>query len=105
MRKSKRGHSDSARRPFPKPPRAVRPSAPVNVTGPITLLTKNAVLDILGVSHVTLWDWIRKGHFPPARVIGPDCGQRSKLVWIESEVRSAIANAPRRMPKGSTVTP
>jgi predicted DNA-binding transcriptional regulator AlpA len=53
-------------------------------------------LAILGVSHVTLWDWIRKGRFPPPVVIGPDGGHRSKIGWVDHEVYAAINNAPRR---------
>jgi predicted DNA-binding transcriptional regulator AlpA len=77
----------------------------VEVTGPIKLLTRQEVLKLVGVSYATLWDWIRKGHFPAAVAIGPDGGHRSKIGWIDTEVYAAIANAPRRMPKGSKVTP
>ena len=110
MRKSKRGgRSDSARPktkpPFPKPRKGVLPSAKVEVNVPYKLLTKQEVLDLLGVSHVTLWNWIRKGHFPEAVVLGPEGGHRSTQKWIDTEVYKAIANAPRRRPKGSKVTP
>jgi predicted DNA-binding transcriptional regulator AlpA len=91
--------------PFPRPPKAVKPSKPVEVPGPVTLLTKKELLAKLRVTNVTLWDWIRKGHFPAGRIIGPDGGSRSMMVWIESEVDNFITNAPRRLPKGSLVTP
>ncbi len=92
-------------RPFPKPPKSVPPSAPVEATGPIKLLSKKEVLAVLGVTNVTLWDWIRKGRFPAAVVVGPPDKHRSKIGWIDTEVYRAIANAPRRMPKGTKVTP
>jgi predicted DNA-binding transcriptional regulator AlpA len=101
MRKTKRGEIPS--RPFPKHIQAVPNSAPAEVSGPIKLLSKKEVLALLGVSNVTLWDWIRKGHFPASVVIGPDGGHRSKQGWIDTEVYKAIANAPRRMPKGTKV--
>ena len=102
-------HSDSARpkkAPFPKPQKAVPLPAPVEVTDPIKkMFTKKELLALLGVSHVTLWNWIRKGHFPEAVVLGPEGGHRSTQKWIDTEVYKAIANAPRRRPKGSKVTP
>jgi predicted DNA-binding transcriptional regulator AlpA len=91
-------------RPFPKHVPAVPLSAPVEVTGPFKLLSKKEVLAILGVTSVTLWDWIKQGYFPAAVVVGPDGGHRSKQGWIDTEVYKAIANSPRRLPKGSKVT-
>jgi hypothetical protein len=38
-------------------------------------------------------------------VLGPDTGHRSKMGWIDKEVYAWIANAPRRLPKGSKVKP
>jgi predicted DNA-binding transcriptional regulator AlpA len=69
------------------------------------MLTKQEVLAILGISHVTLWDWIRKGRFPEAVVLGPEGGNRTTQRWIDTEVYTAIANMPRRRLKSSTVTP
>jgi predicted DNA-binding transcriptional regulator AlpA len=69
------------------------------------LLTKDQVLKLCGgITHVTLWDWIRQGKFPPARVPGKDGGHRTAIRWIASEVYAAIANMPKRIPKGSTGT-
>jgi predicted DNA-binding transcriptional regulator AlpA len=67
-------------------------------------MTKAQVLERLQCSHVTLWDWVRKGKFPAPIVVGPDGGPRSKLYWIKSEVDDHIINSPRRLPRGSTVT-
>jgi predicted DNA-binding transcriptional regulator AlpA len=91
------------KKPFPAIPKAVPVAELAAPTGPVKLLSKKEVRAICGnISEVTLWDWIRKGHFPPAIVIGPDGGGRSKIGWIDSEVYAAIANAPRRLPKGAT---
>jgi predicted DNA-binding transcriptional regulator AlpA len=85
-----------AKSSFPKPQRAIPPSAPVEATGPMRLLSKKQVLDLLGVTHVTLWDWVRKGHFPAGVVLGPEGGHRTTMRWIDTEVYHAIANMPRR---------
>jgi predicted DNA-binding transcriptional regulator AlpA len=78
----------------------------VAVTTPIKkMLNKKEVLDLVGVSSVTLWDWIQKGIFPAAVVIGPEGGHRSTQRWIDHEVQTFLANAPRRRPRGSVVTP
>jgi predicted DNA-binding transcriptional regulator AlpA len=91
------------KKPFPKMPRSVPPAAPVEDVAPIRVLTKIEVLALLGgISHVTLWDMIRRGAFPPAVVLGPEGGHRSKVGWIDAEVYRAIANMPRRMPKAVT---
>jgi predicted DNA-binding transcriptional regulator AlpA len=104
MPKSARGTTPS--RSFPKPTKAVPLPAAAKAGGPIKLLSKSEVLSILGVSHVTLWSWVKAGSFPPARVLGPpDGGHRSRMGWIDSEVYEHIANAPRKLPKGSKVTP
>jgi predicted DNA-binding transcriptional regulator AlpA len=62
------------------------------------MLTKQDVLDLVGVSAVTLWSWIRQGIFPPAVVIGPEGGHRSTQRWIDYEVQNFLVNAPRRLP-------
>jgi predicted DNA-binding transcriptional regulator AlpA len=89
------------KKPFPKPPKAVPVAEPAALTGPVKLLSKKQVLEIVGVSHVTLRDMIRRGTFPAPRVIGKDGGGRSKIGWVDAEVYAAINNAPRRFPKGS----
>jgi predicted DNA-binding transcriptional regulator AlpA len=100
MRK-KSVRTNPSRPPFPKAAPPVPPAVPVEVSGPLKLLSKAEVLAILGVSTVTLWDWVRKGHFPPGRVLGTGGGHRSRLVWVKTEVEAAVLNSPRRLPKGS----
>jgi len=89
------------KKPFPKPQPSVPLAAAVRPTGPIRVLPKGEVLEILGVSYVTLWHMIRRGSFPAARQFGPDGAHRATIGWIDSEVYEAIANAPRRFPRGS----
>src|SRR5262245_16927940 len=91
------------KKPFPKPPKAVPVAQPATLTGPVKWLSKKQVLEILGVSHVTLREYIRQGKFPPPRIIGKDGGGRSKIGWVDAEVYAAINNAPRRLPKGAKV--
>jgi predicted DNA-binding transcriptional regulator AlpA len=87
--------STRPKKPFPPMPPAVAVVRPAP-TGPVKLLTKEEVLEILKVSEVTLWDWIRKGHFPQAVVIGPGTGYRSKQGWVADEVYAFVHNSPRR---------
>jgi predicted DNA-binding transcriptional regulator AlpA len=70
------------------------------ITTPVKLLSKKEVLSILGVSHVTLWNWITAGLFPQSREIGPPGGNRTKIGWLDTEVYSFLANAPKRKLKG-----
>jgi predicted DNA-binding transcriptional regulator AlpA len=105
MRKGKRGGTTPSGQQFPEPQKPVPLSAPAEVTGPVKILTKKEVLALLHISDVTLWNWIKAGDFPPPRVFGPHRGRRSTIGWLDIEVYAWIANAPRRLPKGSKVKP
>ena len=59
------------------------------------LIAKREVLELVGVSYPTLWEWQRQGIFPRARQLGIN-----KSVWLESEVRAWINALPRRPIKG-----
>jgi predicted DNA-binding transcriptional regulator AlpA len=101
MRKGKRGGTTPPGQ-FPEPQKAVPLPAPVEVTGPIRILTKEDVCRLINnISGTTLWNYIRDEGFPPARVFGPDRGRRSIIGWIDTEVYTWIANRPQRLPKGS----
>ena len=77
------GGGRSARRSFSIPRGAVPPPTRVSPTTPIKkMLTKQDVLDLVGVSAVTLWSWIRQGIFPPAVVIGPDAVLNVRGLWV-----------------------
>jgi len=59
------------------------------------LILRNELIDIIGVSYVTIWGWMRAGTFPRGRDIG------GRTAWIESEVAAWIASRPiRRRLKG-----
>jgi predicted DNA-binding transcriptional regulator AlpA len=75
------------------PPTVAARPAP---TGAVKLLTKEEVLDILKVSEVTLWDWIRRKHFPEAVVVGLGSGYRTAQRWVADEVYAHVHNSPRR---------
>jgi predicted DNA-binding transcriptional regulator AlpA len=63
-----------------------------------TLFTKSEVLDLLKISHVSLYFWIRQGKFPNGIAIGD--GKHGSIRWIKREVYDWIANRPIRIPKG-----
>ena len=58
------------------------------------LILRNELIDIIGVSYVTLWSWMRAGTFPRGRDIG------GRTAWIESEIAAWIASRPIRRLKG-----
>ena len=63
------------------------------------LLSKKAVLEIVGVSAPTLWQWQRQGLFPRSVKLQPDAGF-SKIAFLASEVEDWIASRPRVVLKG-----
>jgi predicted DNA-binding transcriptional regulator AlpA len=58
------------------------------------LISKLQVLDRVGVSYPTLWQWMRQGKFPRSRELG------GKSCWIEREINEWIAGRPLRRLKG-----
>jgi prophage regulatory protein len=58
------------------------------------LISRDELIDIVGVSYVTVWNWMRAGTFPRGRDIG------GRTAWIESEVAAWIASRPIRRLKG-----
>ena len=62
------------------------------------LILRNELTDIIGVSYVTVWSWMRAGTFPRGRDIG------GRTAWIESEVAAWIASRPIRRLKGDERT-
>jgi predicted DNA-binding transcriptional regulator AlpA len=61
---------------------------------PDRLILRSELVDIVGVSYVTVWGWMRAGTFPRGRDIG------GRTAWIESEVAAWIASRPIRRLKG-----
>jgi predicted DNA-binding transcriptional regulator AlpA len=58
------------------------------------LILRSELTDIVGVSYVTVWSWMRAGTFPRGRDIG------GRTAWIESEIAAWIASRPIRRLKG-----
>ena len=58
------------------------------------LIFRSELIDIVGVSYVTVWSWMRAGTFPRGRDIG------GRTAWIEFEVAAWIASRPIRRLKG-----
>src|SRR5271166_4027039 len=54
------------------------------------LIFRGELIDVVGVSYVTVWSWMRAGTFPRGRDIG------GRTAWIESEVAAWIASRPIR---------
>jgi predicted DNA-binding transcriptional regulator AlpA len=62
------------------------------------LIFRSELIDIVGVSYVTVWSWMRAGTFPRGRDIG------GRTAWIESEIADWIASRPIRRLKGDKQT-
>jgi predicted DNA-binding transcriptional regulator AlpA len=55
------------------------------------LLSKKEVLARIPVTYPTIWNWMRKGTFPRARIISA-----TKAGWLESEINEWIRARPER---------
>lgn len=62
--------------------------------GAVRLLSKAEILVLTGLSFPTIWQWMRDGRFPRARVLG------GKSCWLSSEVDAWITALPVRRLKG-----
>jgi predicted DNA-binding transcriptional regulator AlpA len=63
-------------------------------------LSRAEVLAITNYSYPSLWNKIKAGTFPPGRSMS--IGQRSRVVWLESDIREWMLSRPIRWPKGSS---
>lgn len=61
---------------------------------PSRFLCKAEVLDRVGVSNPTIWQWQRDGKFPRSRELG------GRAAWLESEIEEWILSRPVRRLKG-----
>ncbi|QCE35677.1 AlpA family phage regulatory protein [Acetobacteraceae bacterium] len=52
-----------------------------------TLLTRQEVMQFLGVSETTLWRMVKKEQFPPAIKLTPQC-----LRWKKSQIDKYISS-------------
>jgi prophage regulatory protein len=55
---------------------------------------KTEVLNRVGASYPTIWQWMREGKFPRSRELG------GRSAWIESEIETWIKGRPIRRLKG-----
>jgi predicted DNA-binding transcriptional regulator AlpA len=60
----------------------------------LRLLNKHEICRLTGVTFPTVWDWMRKGTFPRARIVG------GKSMWLSSDIDQWLANLPQRRLKG-----
>ena len=56
----------------------------------LKFLRTSEVAEMLGVSRVTLWRWVRRGLLPPKRSIGPNT-----VGWLDSEILEWIESRPK----------
>jgi prophage regulatory protein len=61
---------------------------------PARFISKTEVLDRVGASYPSIWQWMRDGRFPRSRELG------GKVAWLESEIEAWIVNRPVRRLKG-----
>ena len=61
---------------------------------PARFISKREVLDRVGASYPSIWQWMREGKFPRSRELG------GRAVWVETEIESFIVNRPVRRLKG-----
>jgi predicted DNA-binding transcriptional regulator AlpA len=64
------------------------------VTNHARFIGKLQVLDRVGASYPSIWQWMREGKFPRSRELG------GKAAWLESEIEAWIVNRPIRRLKG-----
>jgi predicted DNA-binding transcriptional regulator AlpA len=64
------------------------------VARPTKILTKREMLDRVGVSYQTIWNWMCEGKFPRSRLLGDQ-----KVVWLEHEIEQWLATLPVQLLK------
>jgi prophage regulatory protein len=58
----------------------------------VRVLRQRQVLELLGISHSTLWEWVRKGRFPQPISLGPNT-----RAWLQEEIdQHLLARAKER---------
>ena len=61
------------------------------------LISRPALLEMLGIGPSALHDWSINRDFPAAIELGPPGARSAKIVWVESEVLAWIESRPRRV--------
>jgi prophage regulatory protein len=57
---------------------------------PARLVFKPEVLERVGLTYATIWQWMREDRFPASREVG------GKTAWLESEIDNWILTRPVR---------
>ncbi len=61
----------------------------------LQILRISDLVELFGVSRVTLWRWEREGRLPPKRTLGPNT-----VGWLESEILEWLESRPTSSPAG-----
>jgi predicted DNA-binding transcriptional regulator AlpA len=56
----------------------------------LQLLTRQEIVSLIGLSYPTIWQKIREGKFPAARVVG------GKNMWLATEIDHWVSSLPVR---------
>jgi predicted DNA-binding transcriptional regulator AlpA len=78
----------------PAPPTIEKAAPRVNAK-PARFVFRPEVLDRVGVSYVTLWQWMRAGTFPASRDVD------GQVAWLESDIDEWMLSRPFRSYKSS----
>ena len=81
-------------RPRAKQVAAARAKAAETLPGVVRLYDKHEVCAITGATYPTIWAWIRRGEFPPARIVG------GKSKWRSTDIEAWMDALPIRKLKG-----
>ena len=74
-------------KPTKTPPR----EEPALDTPQVRLISKVEVMDRVGLTFPTIWQWMREGRFPLSREVAG-----GKALWLESEINEWILSRPVR---------
>lgn len=62
--------------------------------GGVRILRQRQVLQLLGISASTLWDWVRRGRFPAPIALGPNT-----RAWLQSEIDEHLLARAKERPR------
>jgi|SRR5258708_6755098 prophage regulatory protein len=79
----------------PTKPSILPPRRPIDEPRGPRLLSRQEVVDRIGVTYPTLWAWMRAGRFPRSVHLSS-----TKVAWFENEIEEYIASLPRSRLKG-----
>lgn len=56
---------------------------------PRKFINRAEVIEATGLSYTTIWNWMRRGHFPCPRQLGP-----GRVGWDADEIDAWMASRP-----------